>query len=68
LKVVGADGTVYDSTLSVVEPALGFTELSPGQKTAGAVTFDTAVGAQTGGKIALTDVFADGDAGYWQLP
>jgi hypothetical protein len=67
-KVVAADGTVYDTTLPVVEPALGFTELSPGQKTSGAVTFDTAVGAEKGAKIALTDVLADGDAGYWQLP
>jgi hypothetical protein len=67
-KVVGADGTVYDTTLPVVEPALGFTELSPGQKTAGAVTFDTAVGAEKGARIALTDLLADGDAGYWQLP
>ena len=68
LKVVGVDGTVYDSTLPAVEPALGFTELTAGQKTSGAVTFDTAAGAEKGGKIALSDVFADGDAGYWQLP
>jgi hypothetical protein len=66
-KLVGTDGTVFDTTLPVVEPALGFTELSPGQKTSGAVTFDTAVGAEKGAKIALTDVLADGDAGYWQL-
>ena len=68
LKVVAADGTVYDSTLPAVEPALGFTELTAGQKTSGAVTFDTAPGAEKGGRIALSDVFADGDAGYWQLP
>jgi hypothetical protein len=68
LKLVGADGTVFDTTLPVVEPALGFTELAPGQKTAGAVTFDTAAAAEKGGKIALSDLMADGDAGYWQLP
>jgi hypothetical protein len=68
LKIVAADGTVFDTTMSVVEPALGFTELSPGQKTSGAVTFDTAVGAEKGAKVALTDMLADGDAGYWQLP
>ncbi len=68
LKLVGADGTVYDTTVSVVEPALGFTELSPGQKTGGAVTFDAAVGAEKAGKVALSDLMADGDAGYWQLP
>ncbi len=67
-KLVGADGTVFDTTMPVVEPALGFTELAPGQKTSGAVTFDTAAGAEKGAKIALTDVLADGDAGYWQLP
>ncbi len=67
LKLVGADGTVFDSTISVVEPALGFTELAPGQKTSGTVTFDTAIGAEKGSKIALTDLMAEGDAGFWQL-
>ncbi len=66
-KLVAADGNVYDTTVSFTEPALGFTELSPGQKTSGTVTFDAAAGAQAGGKIALTDLFADGDAGYWTL-
>jgi hypothetical protein len=66
-KLVGADGTVYDTTLPVVEPDLGFSELAAGQKTSGAITFDAATGAQTGGKIALTDLMADGDAGYWTL-
>jgi hypothetical protein len=66
-KLVGADGTVYDTTLPVVKPDLGFSELSPGQKTSGAITFDAAANAQTGGKIALTDIFADGEAGYWTL-
>lgn len=66
-KLVGADGSVYDTTMSFTEPALGFAELAPGQKTTGTVTFDAAANAQTGGKIALTDIFADGDAGYWTL-
>jgi hypothetical protein len=66
-KLVGADGTVFDTTVPVVEPDLGFSDLSAGQKTSGAITFDAAVGAEKGGKIALTDLFADGDAGYWSL-
>ncbi len=66
-KLVAADNTVYDTTLPAAEPALGFTELAPGQKTGGTVTFDTAAGAHTGGKIALLDTFASADAGYWTL-
>jgi hypothetical protein len=54
--------------MTVVEPDLGYSDLAPGQKTAGTITFDAAVGAEKGGKIALTDLFAEGDAGYWQLP
>ena len=67
-KLVGADGTVYDTTMTVVQPDLGYSELTPGQKTAGTITFDAAPGAEKGAKVALTDLFADGDAGYWQLP
>jgi hypothetical protein len=66
-KLVAADGTVFDTTMPVVKPDLGYSDLAPGQKTSGAITFDAAVGAEKGGKIALTDVLAKSDAGYWTL-
>ncbi len=67
-KVVGADGTAYGSELvSVAKPALPFAEIPSGQKTNGTVTFDTAKGAEKGGRIALKDVLASSDAGYWTL-
>jgi len=66
-KLVAKDGTAYDTTfLSDVQDLSG-NDLTHGQKTSGTIVFDAAKGAQTGGKIALKDVLADGDAGYWTL-
>jgi uncharacterized protein DUF4352 len=67
-KLVGPDGSVFDSSLlSVARPDLPSSELSAGQRTSGYVTFDAAVGAEKGGRIALKDWLAEGDAGYWKL-
>lgn len=66
-KLVAADGTAYDTTIALNGKDLSANDLTPGQKTAGQITFDAAVGAEKGGKIALTDVLADGDAGYWTM-
>lgn len=67
-KLVAADGTAYDSTLTIAGSDLSANDLAPGQKTSGTVTFDAAKGAEKGAKIALTNVWADGDAGYWAAP
>lgn len=64
-KLVGADGAVFDPGLGVKEPNLGATELAAGQNVTGYITFDAAVGAEKGGKIALKDWASEGDAGYW---
>jgi hypothetical protein len=67
-KLVAADGTVFDTTgIPVAKPDLGYSELAAGQKTSGAVTFDMAKGAEKGAKIALKDLLAEGDAGYWTI-
>lgn len=66
-KLVGADGTAYDSTIALDGKDLSGNDITAGQKTAGSIVFDAAVGAQTGGKIALKSFLADGDAGYWTL-
>lgn len=67
-KLVAPDGTAYNSTVSFIGTDLMATDLAPGQKSAGTVTFDAAKGAEKGAKIALTDLLAEGDAGYWTLP
>jgi hypothetical protein len=66
-KLVAADGTAYNSTIMTEYSSVSGMDLAPGQKTSGAVVFDAKPGAQTGGKIALTDIFASGDAGYWTI-
>jgi hypothetical protein len=66
-KLVASDGTAYDATLALDGHDLSANDLTPGQKASGSVWFDTAKGAQTGGRIALKDALADGDAGYWTL-
>ncbi len=67
-KLVGADGTAYDTTTMLDRKDISGSDLTPGQKASGSVVFDAAVGAEKGGKIALKSWLADGDAGYWQLP
>ena len=66
-KLVAADGTAYDSTTLLDSKDISAADLAPGQKTSGKVVFDVAVGAQTGGRIALKSWLAEGDAGYWTL-
>ena len=66
-KLVAKDGTAYDTTFMSDVQDLSGNDLTPGQKTSGTIVFDTTKGAQTGGKIALKDILADGDAGYWTL-
>lgn len=66
-KLVGADGTVYETTV-MGDGMLSGNDLTAGQKTSGKVAFDAAVGAEKGGKIAVKSWLADGDAGYWTLP
>jgi hypothetical protein len=66
-KLVGADGTAYDSTVALDGKDLSGNDITAGQKTAGSIVFDAAVGAQTGGKIAIKSFLAEGDAGYWTL-
>lgn len=66
-KLVAADGTAYDSTMALNGKDLSANDLTPGQKTAGQVTFDAAKGAEKGGRIALKSILAEGDAGYWTL-
>jgi hypothetical protein len=64
-KLVAADGTAYSTTMLTGYNAISGSDLVTGQKTSGAIVFDAKPGAQTGGKIALTDLFSSGDAGYW---
>lgn len=66
-KMVAADGTAYDSTITSDVQMLSANDLTPGQKTSGTVVFDTAAAAEKGGKIALKSMLASGDAGYWTL-
>jgi hypothetical protein len=66
-KFVAADGVVYSTTLPVAKPELGWTDVAQGQKTHGAVTFDVPAAAEKGARIALTEWFAKGDAGYWTV-
>jgi hypothetical protein len=66
-KLVGADGTAYDSTVALNGKDLSGSDLTAGQKTAGQIVFDAAVGAEKGGKIAIKSYLAEGDAGYWTL-
>jgi hypothetical protein len=66
-KFVAADGTIANATSIVDITEISAYDLAPGQKAAGSVVFDVAKGAEKGGKIALTDIFASGDAGYWTL-
>lgn len=66
-KLVAADGQAYGTTLPIVKPDLGWTDLAPGQRAEGAITFDVPVGAEKGARIALTEWFAKGDAGYWTM-
>lgn len=65
-KFVGPDGTVSDPEFGVAKPDLEAVDLAAAQKTSGYVAFDVAVGAQTGGRVALKD-FSQGDLGYWAL-
>ncbi|MFI5914825.1 hypothetical protein [Dactylosporangium sp. NPDC051541] len=65
--VVAKDGTAFDSTLALDGKDLSANELASGQKTSGTVWFDIAKDAQTGGKVALKSILAEGDAGYWTL-
>lgn len=64
-KLVGADGTAFDSTTLLDSKDLSGTDLTTGQKTSGQIVFDAAVGVEKGGKIAVKSWLADGDAGYW---
>ncbi|MFI5906225.1 DUF4352 domain-containing protein [Dactylosporangium sp. NPDC051541] len=66
-KLVAADGNAYNSTFMTGLKDLSGQDLTPGQKTSGSVAFDTAKGAEKGGRIALTNMLASGDAGYWTL-
>ncbi len=66
-KLVAADGTAYNTTYMTGLKSLDGQDVTPGQKTAGSIAFDAAKNAQTGGKIALTNMLAEGDAGYWAL-
>jgi hypothetical protein len=66
-KLVAADGTAYDSTFMSGVQQLSANDLTPGQKTSGTVVFDAAKGAESGGKLALKNIMAEGDAGYWTL-
>ena len=66
-KFVSADGTAYSTTLPIAKPELGWTDVAPGQQTHGAITFDVPVGAEKGARIALTEWFSKGDAGYWTI-
>jgi hypothetical protein len=66
-KLVGADGTAYDSTIGLDGKNLSGMDITAGQKTAGSIVFDAAIGAEKGGKIAIKSFLADGDAGYWTL-
>lgn len=65
-KLVGKDGTVYDTTIFLDDNLMAM-DLTPGQKKTGKIAFDAAVGAEKGGKIALKSWLAEGDAGYWTL-
>jgi hypothetical protein len=67
-KFVGPDGAVSDPALPIVKPDLGVAELTAGQNTKGAVTFDVPKGAEKGGKIVLKDPLSQNDAGFWALP
>lgn len=67
-KLVAADSNAYNSTVSFAGTDLSASDLAPGQKSSGTVTFDAAKGAEKGGKIALTNLLSDGDAGYWTMP
>ncbi len=66
-KLVGADGTAYNPTTMLNSKDLLATDLTPGNKASGQIVFDAAAGAEKGGRIALTSILADGDAGYWTL-
>ena len=66
-KLVGADGTAYDSTFISSVEMLSANDLTPGQKSSGSVAFDVPKGAEKGARIALKNILADGDAGYWTL-
>lgn len=66
-KLVAADGTAYNTSFMTGVNDLSAQDLAPGQKSSGSVVFDAGKGAEKGGRIALTDMLADGDAGYWTL-
>ncbi|GAA3295683.1 DUF4352 domain-containing protein [Dactylosporangium vinaceum] len=66
-KLVAKDGTAFDSTIALDGKDLSANDLASGQKASGTVWFDVAKDAQTGGKVALKSILAEGDAGYWAL-
>lgn len=67
-KLVGKDGTAYDTTTMLDRQDISGSDLTPGQKVAGTIVFDAAIGAEKGARVALKSWLAEGDAGYWQLP
>lgn len=67
-KLVAADGTAYDPTYVSTVPMFMASDLTPGQKSSGKIAFDIAKGAEKGAKVALKNLLAEGDAGYWTLP
>jgi hypothetical protein len=66
-KLVAADGNAFNATFMTGLKDLSAQDLTPGQKSSGSIAFDAAKGAEKGGKIALTNLLAEGDAGYWTL-
>ncbi|GAA0711801.1 DUF4352 domain-containing protein [Dactylosporangium roseum] len=66
-KLVAADGTAYNTTMSLNGKDLMGSDLTPGQKTSGQIVFDAKKGAEQGGKVAIKSWLAEGDAGYWTL-
>lgn len=67
-KLVAADGTAHETTFISTVPVFSATDLTPGQKAAGTIAFDAAKGAEKGARVALKNLLAEGDAGYWTLP
>jgi len=67
-KLVGADGTAYDTTTMLDRQDISGNDITSGQKVSGTIVFDAAAGAEKGAKIALKSWLAEGDAGYWKLP
>ncbi len=67
-KFVMPDGSAYDATIPTRDPALNAADLDPVnlKQSAGYVSFDVPAGAQTGGKIAVSEPgLSSGFGAYW---